>query len=175
MKTYCTLLTLLIALPAGAQSATPVAESLPSPVGSARELWKTSDRFILSAAEQVPEARYGYKPTPDVRSFGEVLMHVASSHQLLCGLALGEKEKDLGKLSAKADIVAALKASILFCDSAYAIPDAEAMMPATVFEEPRTRLHALMMNAWHDNEHYGNIATYMRLQGMVPPSSQPKK
>ncbi|MEO7455924.1 MAG: DinB family protein [Gemmatimonadaceae bacterium] len=168
MKAYSVLLALVVAIPAGAQS-------LPSARTSAHELWMTSDSYIADAAEQVPEARYGFKPTPEVRSFGEVVLHVASAHYLLCGIVLGEKEKELGKLTAKADLVAALKTSIQYCEGAYAISDADAMLPATVFEQPRTKLHALMTNAWHDNEHYGNIATYMRLMGMVPPSSQPKK
>lgn len=176
MKLHSALLALLVALPAAAQSsrqpATPAA--LPSALASARELWTTSDSYILSAAEQVPEARYGYKPTPEVRSFGDVVLHVASAHYLLCGIVVGEKEKELGKLTSKGELVAALKASIQYCERAYAISDADAMTPATVFDQPRTKLHALMTNAWHDNEHYGNIATYMRLQGMVPPSSQPK-
>jgi uncharacterized damage-inducible protein DinB len=172
MKLYAGLLAVLLAVPAGAQSA-PVAIS--SPRASAHELWQIADSYIVSAAEQVPESRYGYKPAPDVRSFGEVILHVASAHYLLCGIVLGEKEKDLGKLTAKAELVRALEASIRYCENAYAISDADAMKPATVFDQPRTRLHALMTNAWHDNEHYGNIATYMRLMGMVPPSSQPKK
>ena len=169
MKTYSALFAALIAFPAGAQSAVPSART------SAHELWTIADAYIVSAAEQVPESGYAFKPTPAVRSFGEVVLHVASAHYLLCGIARGEKEKDLGKLTAKADLVAALKTSVDYCEAAYAISDAEAMKPAVVFDLPRTKLHALMTNAWHDNEHYGNIATYMRLQGMVPPSSQPKK
>lgn len=175
MKTIAALLVALSALPVGAQAARRPAASLPTALASAHELWKTADSFILSAAEEMPESRYGYRPTPDVRSFGEVVLHVSGAHYLLCGIVRGEKEKDIGKPTAKADIVAALKLSIQYCDVAYAISDADAMKPATVFDQPRTNLHALMTNAWHDNEHYGNITTYMRLQGMVPPSSQPKK
>ena len=170
MKLYPALLAALLAFPLGAQSA-----PLPSARASAHELWQATDAYIVRAAEQVPESRYGYKPTPDVRSFGEVILHVAAAHRLLCGIVLGETEKDLGKPTAKADLVAVLAASIQYCEGAYAISDADAMKPATVFDQPRTRLHALMVNAWHDNEHYGNIATYMRLMGMVPPSSQPKR
>ena len=167
-----------VALPAGAQSstqATPAGNPASSAVGSAHELWQISSGYVLAAAEQMPEGRYGFKPTPDVRSFGDVILHVASAHQLLCGIVLGEKEKDLGKPSTKADLVSALKSSIQYCERAYAVSDADAMKPATVFDQPRTQLYALMTNAWHDSEHYGNIVTYMRLQGMVPPSSQPKK
>ena len=172
MRIHPAVLALLLALPLGAQSApTPI----PSARASAYELWKISDSYIVSAAQQVPESRYDYRPTPGVRSFGEVILHVASAHHLLCGIVLGEKERDLGKLKSKSDLVAALEASVRYCEGAYAISDSDAMKPATVFDQPRTRLHALITNAWHDNEHYGNIATYMRLMGMVPPSSQPKK
>jgi uncharacterized damage-inducible protein DinB len=178
MKIRSALFVVVAALPVGAQSsAAPPRASGPdaSAVGVAHELWQTSSGYVLAAAEQMPEARYSYKPSADVRTFGEVVLHVASAHQLLCGIVLGEKEKDLGKPTAKADVVAALKASMRYCDRAYAISDAQAMTPASVFDQPRTQLYALMANAWHDNEHYGNIVTYMRLQGMVPPSSQPKK
>lgn len=178
MKILAALILATAALPGGAQSPGQPAQAMrpiSSAVGVAHELWQISSRYVLDAAEQMPEAQYSYKPTAGVRTFGEVVLHVASAHQLLCGIVLGEKEKDLGKPTAKADIVAALKASMQYCERAYTISDAQAATPATVFDQPRTQLYALMTNAWHDNEHYGNIVTYMRLQGMVPPSSQPKK
>jgi hypothetical protein len=178
MRLSSVILAVLVALPAAAQSVSQPAAAtapVPSALASAHELWTISDAYIVSAAEQMPESRYGYRPTPEVRSFGEVILHVASAHYLLCGIVLGDKEKELGKLTAKTELVAALKSSIQYCEGAYSISDADAMKPASVFDLPRTRLHALMTNAWHDNEHYGNIATYFRLQGMVPPSSQPKK
>lgn len=178
MRTLSAFLALAIALPAGAQMSAPVAAPrtpATSAVSAAHDLWKTTSGWVLEAAEQVPEARYGFKPSPDVRSFGEVILHVASAHQDLCGVVLGEKEKDLGKPTAKADVVAALRSSIQYCERAYAISDADAMRPEMVFDQPRSALYALMLNASHDSEHYGNIVTYMRILGMVPPSSQPKK
>jgi uncharacterized damage-inducible protein DinB len=178
MKTLAAFLALAVGFPVGAQSSASPAPPTGTPqsaVGTTHELWQTFSGYILDAAEQMPEERYGFRPTPAVRSFGEVILHVASAHSLLCGIILGDKEKDFGKLTAKADLVTTLKATIQYCERAYAISDADAMRPATVFDLPRTQLYALMMNAAHDNEHYGNIATYMRLQGMVPPSSQPKK
>jgi uncharacterized damage-inducible protein DinB len=177
MKILTALVAVAVAVPAGAQSPGQPAQAsaTPSAVSSAHELWQTSSGYVLEAAEQMPEGQYSYRPTPSVRSFGEVILHVASAHQLLCGIVLGEKERDLGKPATKRDLVAALKSSMQYCERAYAITDADAMMSASVFDQPRTRLHALMTNAWHDSEHYGNIVTYMRMLGMVPPSSQPKK
>jgi len=152
-------------------------------VGSIRDLWKTSIGYVLAAAEQMPESSYAFKPTPDVRSFGQVVAHVANGQRLLCAMALGQEPAET-KPTSKAEIVAALEESSRLCTRAYSIADAQALEPLSAvaraawvsngFGTPRTRLYALMMNAWHDNEHYGNLVTYMRLRGMVPPSSQPK-
>lgn len=149
-------------------------------VASARDLWQTSRDYLVAAAEQLPEAEYAFKPTPEVRSLGQLFAHVASSQRMLCSTALGEKNGADASATTKADVVAALKASNDYCARAYAVSDADATGPATpsdatarsVLGPSRTRLYVLMLNAWHDNEHYGNVATYMRLRHLVPPSSQ---
>ena len=96
---------------------------------------------------------------------------------MFCAMALGEKlsaEGDIEKTkTTKADLVKALRESSTYCKRAYAQTDAAAGGTVDVFGEKRTRLFALMMNMGHDNEHYGNIVTYMRSNGMVPPSSKP--
>jgi uncharacterized damage-inducible protein DinB len=186
MKMIAVLL-VLAAAPVGAQSTGRPAPTSPpaSPlVAGVRSLWEIDREYLRAAAEQVPDSLYGFKPTPDVRSFGEVLAHVANTDRLFCGLALGEPATD-AKATTKADIVAALSSSDEYCAKAYAMSDTEAMQPLTEGAQvtwrslglgtPRSRLHALTLNAWHDNEHYGNVVTYMRLKGMVPPSSQPRK
>lgn len=153
-----------------------------SAVGSVRDLWQTSRDYVLAAAEQVPEADYAYRPTPDVRTMGQLFTHVAASQHMLCAMALGERNTFAAPAATKAAIVAALRASNDYCARAYAISDADAMhlatpsdsISASILGTTHTRFHVLAMNAWHDNEHYGNIVTYMRLRGMVPPSSQPK-
>jgi uncharacterized damage-inducible protein DinB len=154
----------------------------PSAVAGVRELWQTSRDYVLAAAEQVPESDYGFKPTPEVRTLGQLFAHVAGSQRMLCAMALGERN-DFGSAgTTKAEIVAALRASNDYCARAYATSDADAMrlappsdsISASLFGTSRTRFYVLATNAWHDNEHYGNIVTYMRLRGMVPPSSQPK-
>ena len=162
--------------------AVPATDPGASAVAGVRELWQASRDYVLAAAEQVPEADYAYKPTPDVRSLGQLFAHVAGSQRMLCAMALGERN-DFGAVGAtKAEIVAALRASNDYCARAYATSDADAMrlappsdsISASLFGTRRTRFYVLATNAWHDSEHYGNIVTYMRLRGMVPPSSQPK-
>lgn len=163
-------LLLLAAGPLGAQGG--------SPTASARMLWQDVTGYIVQSAADVPEDKYGYKPTPAVRSFGELIGHIAGSQSMFCAMALGEKEpaEDAVEKSttSKAGLIAALKASNDYCARAYALSDAATAATIKVFGADRTKLYALMMNATHDNEHYGNIVTYMRLNGMVPPSSRPR-
>ena len=182
---------LILALAAGlvpgtlsAQSAT--ARATPSKTGAPkpsfgaaaiRENWQVVTRYIIRAAEQVGEADYAFKATPDVRSFGELFGHVAGSQNMFCAMVLGEEvpaEDAVEKGTAgKAALVAALKQSTEYCARAYARDDAALGETLQVFGQTRSRMSVLAMNAVHNGEHYGNIVTYMRLKGMVPPSSQP--
>jgi uncharacterized damage-inducible protein DinB len=162
-------LAVAVTLPAGA-----VAQAGPA-VGSVKPLFSQVSTWIIQAAEQVPEDMYSFKPTPEVRSFGQLFGHVANAQYMFCATALGEKSpatQDAEKLTAKADIVAALKGSAAYCQKAYDMSDTKAMEPAAMFGMKGTRLWVLIFNATHDNEHYGNLVTYLRLKGMTPPSSQ---
>jgi uncharacterized damage-inducible protein DinB len=141
----------------------------------ARRLWKEVSTYLTKAAADAPEALYSYKPTADVRSYGEVLDHVAASQNGYCRVALGDKPTGSGAgtgAKTKAEVVAALSASNEICTRAYAQTDTEAALPAYEGDK-RSRLYLLLENAMHDNEHYGNIVTYLRLNHLVPPSSQP--
>ena len=133
-------------------------------------------RYITRAAEQVPESLYGFKPTPEVRSFGQLFAHIADGNYEFCGPVAGEKPsvQDIEKTkTTKADIVAALGASFAYCDTVLgAMTDADGAKMADFFGQPLARLSIFAANTSHDNEHYGNIVTYMRLNKMVPPSSQ---
>lgn len=145
-------------------------------VGTARATWESLSRYILQAAEEMPEEKYGYKPTPEVRSFGQQIGHVAGAQYMFCAAATGDSaraEDDIEKTkTTKAALVAALKASNEYCAKAYAQTDAASQQPVTLFGQKQTRLYALMVNATHDGEHYGNLVTYLRMNGMVPPSSR---
>jgi uncharacterized damage-inducible protein DinB len=150
----------------------------PSATGSAKMLWKDVTGYITEAAMDLPAEKYAYRPTPKVRTFGELIAHIAGAQEMFCAIALGEKPpaEDAIELGAttKEALVAALRVSNEHCARAYAQSDKAAMVRIDLFGSPSTRLHALMMNATHDNEHYGNIITYLRMNDMVPPSSKPR-
>jgi uncharacterized damage-inducible protein DinB len=156
----------------------PVAPTAPSALAADREIWTIVMGYVTAAADQVPDSSYSYRPVPTVRTFGQVIAHIAGSQNMFCAQALGDKAANDPDIierttTGKAALVAALKASIEHCQKAYAMTDADAMKQTDkVFVGERTALWALLYNTVHDDEHYGNIVTYMRMLGMVPPSSQ---
>jgi len=158
--------------------ASPLLAQGPSAVASSRMLWENVNNYLIQSAVDMPAEKYAYKPTPAVRSFGELIGHVAGSQNMFCAVAMGEKppaEDAVEKAATtKEALVAALKASVANCQRAYSQSDAEAVGKVDVFGEKQSRLYVLMMNTGHDNEHYGNIVTYLRMNGMVPPSSRPR-
>lgn len=175
-------LALALTGPAAAQAPTP-APSVPPTAAAADPLSGTLKRQydgikqnITEAAEKVADADYGFKPTPDVRSFGQLVAHVAESQYGICAFARGEESpvKDLEQTSrTRAEIIKALKASNEYCDALYTgMTDTKAMelIKAGPREVPRAAV--LISNIAHDNEHYGNIVTYLRLKGIVPPSTE---
>lgn len=167
MKRILTALLTLCAAPA-------LAQENPS-VSSVAGVYTIARGYVAAAAEQMPEADYGFKPTPEVRSFGQLVGHIANAQFMICSLALGEANpatQNYEEVTGKAALIEGLRASNAMCDRAYQQSDASAMQMGEMFGQPRTRLGMLALNAAHDFEHYGNIVTYMRLKGMVPPSSQ---
>ncbi len=134
--------------------------------------------FIVQSAEEMPEADFAFKPTPEVRSFGQIIGHVADANYAFCSKVLGQSNPSPGvekNKTSKADLVAALKASYEYCAQAYSLPDKDGAAELKLFGQPNTRLGALLLNVTHNWEHYGNLVTYLRLKGHVPPSSQPRK
>ena len=132
--------------------------------------------LVLRTAEKVPEDLYSFKPTPEVRSLGGVIGHIADGNNLLCSMANGEKpvfNQANEKKTTRAELVAALKASFAACDKVFdATSDANASTPVDLFGQKQTRLGVLAFNNSHMWEHYGNLVTYMRLKNIVPPSSE---
>ena len=149
-----------------------------SATGEARTLWKGITANVTTSAEELSEAMYAYRPTPDVRTFGELFAHIAGSQKMYCAMALGEQVPDEGDVEkaakTKAAILAALKESNTYCEKAYALPDDAVKASVDIFGQQRPRFYALIANAAHNGEHYGNIVTYMRLNKLVPPSSRPR-
>jgi uncharacterized damage-inducible protein DinB len=147
-------------------------------------LSKTSKGFysivitnIVKAAEEMPEASYSYQPTPDVRTFAQLIGHVADAQYSFCGNVSGDttKRPSLEKtITAKADLVQGLKDSVTYCQAVYdSMTDAKGGSEMVKFHGMSVpKLSLLAINTAHADEHYGNIVTYLRLKGLVPPSSQ---
>jgi uncharacterized damage-inducible protein DinB len=172
-RVFAAALTFAFAVPAAAQSH--AGHSPDAAVNAIRPLYQQAQGFLSRTAEMVSEADYGFKPTPEVRSLGEILGHVANSMYFFCSNAVGEKSPNAAnfeKVTAKAELVKALKDAFAYCDTAYQMTDAKAMEEVTFFGQKNNRLYVLNFNALHNMEHYGNLVTYLRLKGMVPPSSQ---
>ena len=162
--------TIVLAQPAAAK-ADPNAS-----ISAMRSNWQQTIAFITTAAEELSEIDYGYRPVATVRTFGELIGHVAGSQNMICAAALGDPQppEDAVEKAAKtkAALVKALKESTAYCAKAYAIPAATAGTAVELFGSASTRFGALTLNLMHDGEHYGNIVTYMRMKGLVPPSSR---
>jgi len=161
-----------------ARSAAPAAAAGPSAIGVDKEIWANTIGYVQAAAEQMPESLYAYRPVKSVRSFGQLVAHIAGSQHMFCAAATGDKasaEDDIEKtVTTKAALVAALKASTAYCMKAYSLADADALgRPVEMFGMKANGMWAVLENTAHDNEHYGNLVTYIRMLGMVPPSSQP--
>ncbi|HKP29518.1 MAG TPA: DinB family protein [Gemmatimonadales bacterium] len=143
-------------------------------VDAVRPLYERLRTLYIKSAELMPEADYSFRPAEKVRTYGEVLGHVANEHYLFCSSALGQEnpnKTDFEKVG-KAALIEGLKASFAYCDPAYRMDEARAMEETTFFDSKGSRLWVLIFNATHDSEHYGNIVTYLRIKGLVPPSSQ---
>jgi uncharacterized damage-inducible protein DinB len=133
--------------------------------------------ILLRSAEKMPEESYSFRPTDAVRSYGQIVGHVADAQYLFCSLVLGEKNpspKIEQTKTSKADLIAALKDAFAYCDKAYdGMTDASATQMVTFFGGDTPRLSVLGANNMHTMEHYGNLVTYMRMKNIVPPTSEP--
>ena len=144
-------------------------------VAAARANWISAHNYIVRSAELMSEADFAFKPVATVRSFAQIVAHVADDEMGWCAQILGEpmKQTQFEKtLTSKADVLKAIREAGTYCEKAYAMTDAQAAASATIWNSPTPKIRGMMDNATHDWEHYGNIVTYMRMKGMVPPSSQ---
>jgi hypothetical protein len=144
-----------------------------------KESWDGAKRNITESADLMPEANYSFKPVDSVRTFGQILAHLAGANYVFCSAAKGEKSphaEDAFEKSAttRAQIIKAVADSHAYCDGAYAVDDRKLAqtieMPFGMGKSPRAK--ALVANIGHLNEHYGNLVTYFRLKSIVPPSSR---
>jgi uncharacterized damage-inducible protein DinB len=131
--------------------------------------------YLIASAEMMPEELYSYRPTDEVRTFGQIIGHVANAQYMFCGNATGgtaQPPENFEERTTKAGLVEAIKMGFAACDAAYAMDDMKAMEEVEFFGNTGTRLWVLNFNAAHNWEHYGNLVVYFRANGMVPPSSQ---
>ena len=154
------------------------APDLKSASGYPKMVQKQVAAWIERAAEKMPEEEYAFKPDPAVRSFGQIVGHIADSNYLFCSTVLGEDNPSPGiekNKATKAELRAALHEAFSYCNRAYvSLTDASANETVKAFGQERNKLGALWFNASHNLEHYGNLVVYMRVKGIVPPSSDVK-
>jgi len=165
MSRRLTALVALTLLPAVA-SAQALAAALP--------LYDDVKDNVIKSAELMPEANYAFKPTPAVRSFGQLIGHIANANFAICATSKGEKSpamQDFEKNTEKAALVKAVKDAFAYCDAVYKMPDASLSAQTELFGMKMSRMGFALLNVTHDNLHYGNLITYLRLKGLTPPSS----
>ena len=175
--------TILFALSLGgllAAQAAPQAAPPAPPAGVAAEA-KTAytgiKNNLTKMADKMSEENYAFKATPEIRTFGALMAHIADAQTMYCSMAAGEmKRNDSSAKTSKADIVAALKASFDTCDAVFdKLTDASAAEGVRAGRGgQRTRLSVLWGMIAHSNEEYGYGSIYLRLKGVIPPSSEPR-
>ena len=181
MRTLTTILALICTSALVSVSAFAQASGGADPISSGvRRAWEGAKRNLTRSAELMPEADYGFRPVSTVRTFGEILAHVAGANYVFCSAAKGEKspyaEAAFEKTATtRAQIITVLNESLAYCDAAYAALDdrrAAETIDLAFGMGKGARALPLMQNTGHLQEHYGNLVTYFRVKGMVPPSSQ---
>lgn len=154
----------------------------PSMATTAKAMHATIRRDIAEAAEVMPADDFGFKPTPEVRTFGQLVGHVINANFFFCSQAKGAVRPtttNFERVADKAALVKGLTDALAYCDAVYdSTTDADFTQAVTVAGFPgmnpttaTTRGAVLMFNTTHNNEHYGNIVVYLRLKGKVPPST----
>ncbi len=152
-------------------------QASPGPFSTYNKIFYARMKTILvSSAEKMPEESYNFKPVDTVRSYGQIVGHLADAQYNFCAMALGETNPGLKieeTKTSKADLVAALKGAFTYCDKAYdGMTDASGAQMVKMFGMDMPKFGVLNINNAHDMEHYGNLVTYMRLKNVVPPSSE---
>jgi hypothetical protein len=158
-------------------STTPVANPVSSFV---KQQLARSNKNTVAAAEAMPAEKYSFKPTPDMNTFAHLTIHIAQGNNALCAQISGTPAPTADKLAdddPKDKLVAGLKASFDFCTTALAnVDDSKLGEPMTLFGRfPSSRAGALIALSNGFADHYGAQAIYLRLNGILPPTAQPKK
>jgi len=169
--------TILLALWAMSVSVAPAQAQNPVTNGL-RAITQRQAKHIVDAAEAMPADKYGFKPTPAQMSFGDVVAHlVREGNDYLCGAASGQKAPDRGNVTGtdpKEKLVAGLKASFEFCQTAFAsMQDAQLGDSIDFFGgHKQTKATAALITVADWGDHYSQMAIYLRLNGLLPPTAK---
>jgi uncharacterized damage-inducible protein DinB len=173
---FAALMAVPVALLGQEKSQAPAAPPANPITASEKGLYSFVSNAVVGAAQKMPEENYSFKPTPEVRSFGQLVGHVADASYMFCSQATGEANpaKDIEKTkTSKADLVAALKDGVAYCNKAFeSMTDAKGSQMVKFFNFDLAKLTLFSINTAHTDEHYGNMVTYLRLKGIVPPTSE---
>jgi uncharacterized damage-inducible protein DinB len=156
---------------ANAQQGMPNPIMAPNPLTATLSIFRSNMQDkIMKSAEAMPESKYSYRPTKDVRSFAEILDHVANISYILCSNVKGEANPDTATaMGSKTQIVAHLKSAFDYCDGVYSgFTDAHLNDRADFFGVKTNKMFILTQVGNHDALHYGNLVTYLRINGLVP-------
>jgi uncharacterized damage-inducible protein DinB len=155
-----------------------ISPDLPNPIAAPNPLTTTLSIFrsnmqdkIMKSADKMPESKYSYRPTKEVRSFAEILTHLADISYILCSNAKGENPPHAmsAPKTSKAEIIAYLKGSFAYCDGAFSgFSDAHLNDPADFFGFKTNKMFILTQVGNHDALHYGNLVTYLRINDLEP-------
>lgn len=175
-KNFCALFAGCIAFPAALLSQQ--ASSPANPItASEKGLYSFISNAVVGAAEKMPEENYSFKPSPDVRTFGQLVGHVADANYMFCSQAVGEANPSKASIekskTSKADLIAGLKEAVAYCDKAFSgMTDTAGSRMVQFMSFHLAKLSLLSLNTAHTDEHYGNMVTYLRIKGIVPPTSE---
>jgi len=153
----------------------------PSLAAVVKAMHATIRQNLAQAAQAMPAEEYAFRPTPDVRTFAQLVGHVIIANFFFCSQVAGENSpatRNYEQVTDKSALVASLNESLAYCDKVYGgITDATYNQPVKMAPGPgntaveTVRGAVLTFNTAHNNEHYGNIVVYMRLKGHIPPST----
>lgn len=169
-------LTFSVALLCCAASTTVDAQSNPLSTQS-KYLHSGMKMILLQSAERMPAEQYGFRPTDEVRTYGQIVAHLADMQYVYCAPVIGEKDPNPRieeTKSSKAELMVALKEALAYCDRAVeGMTDASGAETVRFMGGPVPKLGLLHVANMHSSLHYGNLVTYMRMKHIVPPTSDP--
>jgi uncharacterized damage-inducible protein DinB len=148
-------------------------------IQSSHSLFTNISQYVMRSADKIPENLYAYRPTPEVRTIGQLFGHIADASNHICATAIGGTKAPVSvekTAKTKPELIAALKREFAGCEAIYSKLTPSSAMQTVEYEGMTlTRVSVMDYEAIHTSEHYGNLVTYMRLNKIVPPSSEPQK